>query len=197
MNGLFIRLRRNRIRNSGRYCRIAICACLHVAMAAAAAFGADESDLSRPNESAGPTTVRITMFLADLHEVNGAEQTFNADVVVTAEWLDPRFAGRWTAIHGVPLGEIWNPRLALINQRSVVQLFPERVLVEPSGLVHWQKRWLGSFSTRLDLRDFPMDHQRFEVQVVSLGYPPDSVSLVVKPERSQSTRAKTLSQIGK
>jgi hypothetical protein len=45
----------------------------------------------------------------------------------------------------------------------------------------------------MDLKDFPMDHQRFEVQIVSLGYSPDKVELVINSDKSQITRAKTLS----
>jgi hypothetical protein len=168
-------------------------ACLLIAAVAAPGFSANEPDLSRPNASAGPTRVRIALSLADLHEVAGADQTFNADVVAIAEWMDPRLAGRWTSVHGLALVELWNPRLVLVNQRSVVQLFPERVTVDPSGLVHWQQRWLGNFSTHMDLKDFPMDHQRFEVQVASLGYARDEVDVVVNTEKLQTTRAKALS----
>jgi gamma-aminobutyric acid receptor subunit beta len=168
-------------------------ACLLVTAMAAPAIGAEERDLSRPGADAGPTQIRISFYLVDLHEVTGADQTFHADVVVEAEWMDARLAGRYTSVQTVPLVEVWNPRLALVNQKSVVQLFPERVQVEPSGLVHWGQRWLGSFSTRMDLRDFPMDHQRFEIRVASLGYSRDKVELITKTEKSQSTRAKSLS----
>jgi len=168
-------------------------ACLITAAVAVPVSCAEEPDLSRPSEGAGPTQVRIFFYLADLHEIAGADQTFHADVVVEAEWVDPRLAGRWSSVNSVPLVDVWNPRLALVNQKSVVQLFPDRVQVEPSGLVHWGQRWLGSFSTRMDLRDFPMDRQRFEVQVVSLGYSRDKVELVTKTDKAQSTRAKSLS----
>jgi len=154
---------------------------------------AAEIDLSRPDASAGPTRVRIAISLADLHEVTGADQTFHADVVLVAEWQDPRLAGRWTSVHGVPLVDVWNPRLALVNQKSVVQLFPERVTVDPSGTVHWVQRWLGSFSTRMDLKDFPMDRQRFEVQVVSLGYARDEVDVVVNTDQTKRSRAPSFS----
>ncbi len=41
--------------------------------------------------------------------------------------MDPRLAGRWPSVQTVPLVDVWNPRLTLVNQQSVVQLFPERV----------------------------------------------------------------------
>jgi hypothetical protein len=171
----------------------ALLACLLFTAMARPAIGAETPDLSRPAPDQGPTQVRTSFYLADLHEVSGADQTFYADVVVEVEWIDPRLAGRYTRVQTVPLADVWNPRVTLVNQKSVVQLFPERVQVEPSGLVHWGQRWLGSFSTRMDLKDFPMDRQRFEVRVVSLGNSRDKVELVIKTEKSQSTRAKSLS----
>jgi hypothetical protein len=170
----------------------ALLVCILVAAMASPANGAEGPELTRPDEAV-PTQVRISFYLADLHEIAGADQTFHADVVVEAEWMDPRLAGRWTSVHTMPLVEVWNPHLTLINQKSVVQLFPERVRVETSGLVHWGQRWLGSFSTRMDLKNFPLDHQRFEVQVASLGYSRDKVELVNKSEKPQSTRAQSLS----
>ena len=160
---------------------------------AAPGFSQSDVDLSRPGASSGPTRVRVAISLADLHEVTGADQTFHADVIVLAEWLDPRLAGRSTSVRSVPLVEVWNPRLTLVNQKSVIPLFPDRVTVEPSGLVQWQQRWLGTFSTRMDLKDFPMDRQRFEIQVVSLGYSREEVALAVNTDLAKLRRGSTLS----
>jgi len=170
-----------------------IAACLLIAAMAAPGFCQSEVDLSRPATSAGATRVRVALALADLHEVTGADQTFYADVIVMAEWMDPRLAGRFATVRGVPLVDVWNPRLTLVNQKSVSPMFPERVTVEPSGLVHWQQRWLGTFSTRMDLKDFPMDRQRFEVHVVSLGYSRDEVDLAVNTDLAKLRRVTKLS----
>jgi hypothetical protein len=171
----------------------ALLACLLLATTAVPAFSAVETDLSRPNVDGAPTRVRVGLYLADLHEVSASDETFYADVVVQAEWLDPRLAGRWTNVHGAAMGDVWNPRLTLANQRSVSALFPERVEIDPSGRVHWRQRWLGRFSARMNLKDFPMDRQRFQVQVVSLGYARDDVDLVVNSENWRTGRAKELS----
>src|SRR5215203_3142742 len=94
-------------------------ACLLVAAMPAPGFSQTEVDLSRPGADAGATRVRVAISLADLHEVTGADQTFHADVIVVAEWLDPRQARRSTTVRGVSLSDIWNPRLTLVNQKSV------------------------------------------------------------------------------
>jgi len=172
---------------------IVLSAVMLIVALAVPVFSADDVDISRPDATAGPTRVRISLSLADLHLVTGADQTFNADVVAVAEWQDSRLAGRWPSIRSVPSEDVWTPRLTIVNLRSAVRLFPERVTVEPSGMVHWQQRWIGSFSTRMDLKDFPMDRQRFEVQLVSLGYARDEVALVVSSETAKLSRATALS----
>jgi hypothetical protein len=122
--------------------------------------------------------------LADLYEISGADQTFLADVVLLAEWRDPRLAGHLSGLRGQDLEDVWSPRLQVVNQRGVSASLPQRIEVDPSGLVRYRQRWWGRFSARMDLKDFPMDRQRFHVQVASLGYPRDEVELVPDPDRS-------------
>lgn len=52
---------------------------------------------------------------------------------------------------------------------------------------------IGRFSAPMNLKDFPLDRQRFHVQVVSLGYARDDVDLVVNSEDLPSGRAEALS----
>jgi len=49
--------------------------------------------MSRPNTGAGPTPVKVYLYLVDVFEVSGSDQAFNADVVLIAEWRDPSLAG--------------------------------------------------------------------------------------------------------
>jgi hypothetical protein len=161
-------------------------------LAAAPASAALEADLTRPDSDA-PTRVELGLYLADLYEISGPDQTFLADVVLRAEWLDPRLAGRWPGLHGVGLDEIWNPRLQVVNQRGVSATLPQRVEVDPSGRVSYRQRWWGQFSVRLDLKDFPLDRQRLHLQVVSLGYTREEVELVLSSGAVRSGRAPELS----
>jgi len=164
-------------------------ACIFLGSAAAPAVC--QTDVGRPNADAGPTKVQVAMYLADLSAVSGANQTFLADVIITAEWMDPRLAGRWAGLHKAEIRDVWTPNLLIVNQRDVAGSLPGHVEVDPSGLVRWRQRFIGHFAVRMDLRDFPFDHQRFGVQMVSLGYDRDEVDLLANPE--QSSRAKDLS----
>jgi len=152
--------------------------------AAASGVRAAEADLSRPGAGGPPTPVRVNLYLAGLYEISGADQTFLADVVVQAEWQDPRLAGDWSGLRGMDLDKIWSPRLQLVNQRGVSASLPQRVEVDSSGQVRYRQRWWGRFSARLDLRDFPLDRHQFDVQVISMGYSRDEIDLIPSPERS-------------
>lgn len=167
--------------------------CIFLGMSVASGYCSDENNLSRPPMGEGPTKVSVGIYMADLFEISASDQSFLADVVVHAEWFDARLAGRWKGVHGIALVDVWNPNLQLLNQRAVTATLPLRVEVDPSGRVRWQQRWIGRFSARMDLRDFPLDRQSFQVQIVSLGYTPDDVELIVNSNTVQSGRANELS----
>jgi hypothetical protein len=159
----------------------------------APAWCATEITMSHPNAGSGPTPVNVYLYLVDLFDVSGSDQAFNADVVVVAEWRDRTLAGKSTAILSAKLEDIWEPRLQVVNQRGASVLLPQRVEIHPDGLVRYRQRWSGRFTTRMDLRDFPLDRQRFHVQIVSIGYSRDEVELIPDLGGKQSGRAEQLS----
>jgi hypothetical protein len=157
------------------------------------AWGATDMTVSQPNAGAGPTPVNVYLYVVDVFDVSGSDQTFNADVVLVAEWRDPKLAGKGTAIRSAKLEDVWEPRLQLVNQRGGNAMLPQRVEIHPEGLVRYRQRWSGRFTARMDLRDFPLDRQRFHIQVVSLGYSRDEVELIPDLEGKRSGRAEQVS----
>jgi len=168
-------------------------ACAFLVCLIAPAWCTTDTTTSRPNASAGPTPVNVYLYVVDVFEVSGADQAFSADVVLTAEWRDPNLAGKWTAIQSAKIEDVWEPRLQLVNQRGASALLPQRVEIDPEGLVRYRQRWSGRFTARMDLRNFPLDRQLFYVQVVSLGYSRDEVELIPDLEGKRSGRAAQLS----
>jgi hypothetical protein len=54
---------------------------------------ADGADTGRPvPEEGGPTPVTVDIFLLDLDGIDGAAQSFDANVYAEARWKDPRLA---------------------------------------------------------------------------------------------------------
>jgi hypothetical protein len=137
---------------------------------------------TRPSNGGGPTEVTVGLFLIDVSRVDGADQSFTADLFILQSWSDPRLAGAFAATEKVPLEDIWSPRLQILNQRQISTTFPDQAEVSPDGTVVTRQRYFGTFSAPLDLHDFPLDRQRFFIRLVVPGYGPDEVALVRAPE---------------
>lgn len=139
---------------------------------------ADSNVLTRPGAADGPTRVTLGLFLIDLIDVSGPDQSFQADLFIRAGWNDPRLAGRWDGTRTVALSQIWHPTFQIVNQRGVTDALPPELLVEPDGRVTYRHRVIGRFSARMELQDFPLDHQRFQVRIVTPGMGLDQIELV-------------------
>ena len=140
------------------------------------------ADVGRPSPDQGPTKVEVIISLSDVDDVDGANQSFEANVYFGLRWHDPRlFHEELDGIISRPLTEVWHPRIQLFNQQKVWKSFPDAVEISPNGDAIYRQRVWGSFSQPLELRDFPFDRQVFEIQLVAAGYTSDQVDLVVDP----------------
>jgi hypothetical protein len=153
-----------------------------VLMAAATAPGAEVFAGTRPGGGDHPLTLTATLILLDVSKIDGAEQSFTADVFLKLEWRDERLAIDTGDVRRMPLDSIWNPRIQIINQRRVTKTFDDVVDVMPDGTVISRQRYDGEFSTRLDFHDFPLDHHRFSLQLAVPGYGPDEIDFVPATE---------------
>ena len=141
-----------------------------------------------PTSDDGPTKVEVEMFLLDVDDVDGASQSFEANVYYELRWNDPRLAGDDEAHRSRSLYDIWHPRALLVNQQRVWKSFPEVVEVAPNGDVIYRQRVWGSFSQPLILRSFPFDRQVFDIQLAPAGYSSKQVEFVIDPESRISQR---------
>ncbi|MGI9482562.1 MAG: hypothetical protein ACR2OR_09415, partial [Hyphomicrobiales bacterium] len=116
-----------------------------------------------PTGNEGPTKVDIQIFLYDVDGINGASQSFDANVFYRLKWKDPRLA------HDDPNGisrsisEIWSPRLRLLNRQRIWSSVPETVEIAQDGTVIYNQHIWGTFSQPLQLQNFPFDRQVFSI----------------------------------
>ena len=138
---------------------------------------------TRPDPTSGPTEVRVGSYLLDLRNVRDSEQSFEADIFYAFAWRDPRLTaenlGRSLAGCQLQLGQIWNPRPVVVNERDVRRRFEEVATVDDAGRVLHVQRLQGEFTVPLDLREFPFDSQQLHVEIVARGYTPDEVAFVL------------------
>src|SRR5467141_2189432 len=144
------------------------------------AFGSEAPALiDRPNADSGPTQISVGIWVADISNIDSAQQTFTAELAVVLRWKDSRLAHTGKGIVRYPLEQVWHPRVAVVNETSSVShKFPDIVEVEPDGTVTYRQRYAGAFTQPLRLRSFPFDRQTFHVQLVAVRYRLNEVTFV-------------------
>ncbi len=129
----------------------------------------------------GPTKVYFIVFVVDIDSISGADQNFAANVYISLRWKDERLAST-DGVGGtrqVPLNDVWNPRILLVNQTGLIrESLPAVVDITPDGTVTYRQRYVGKLSQPLVLSEFPLDKHRFVIQFVAVGYPADELKFV-------------------
>lgn len=141
---------------------------------------ASYADISRP-ESQAATTIYSTIFVTDVDNVDSANQSFVANVYVEYHWHDPRLAGADSS-RTIAIDQAWHPRIQIVNQQHIFKTFPEFFEVSADGHVIYRQRYWGNFSQPMNLKEFPMDSQQLEIQVVAVGYDNNEVIFVQNPD---------------
>jgi hypothetical protein len=82
----------------------------------------------------------------------------------------------------VPLDDIWNYNLQILNQQRLVKTFIDSANITPEGLVTVRQRYWGGFSQPLDLQDFPFDSQRLQINLVRSGVVGSTPNFIISPD---------------
>src|SRR6266571_6109850 len=126
-------------------------------------------------------SIRLTVgiWVADISNIDSAQQNFTAELAVVLRWQDSRLAHTGKGVVRYPLEQIWHPRVGIVNEtNSVSRKMPDSVEVEPDGLVSYRQRYVGAFTQPLRLQSFPFDRQTFRVQLVAVRYQSNEVMFV-------------------
>src|SRR5436853_6849835 len=73
--------------------------------------------IDRPNADSGPTQISVGIWVADISNIDSAQQTFTAEIAVVLRWRDSRLAHTDKGIVRYPLEQIWHPRAGIVNER--------------------------------------------------------------------------------
>src|SRR6266404_6214485 len=135
--------------------------------------------IDRPNADSGPTQISVGIWVADISNIDSAQQNFTAELAVVLRWKDPRLAHTGKGIARYQLEQIWHPRVGIVNEtNSVSRKMPDSVEVDPDGTVTSRQRYAGAFTQPLRLQSFPFDRQTFRVQLVAVRYQSNEVMFV-------------------
>jgi hypothetical protein len=133
---------------------------------------------SRPNAGGPADVVQVRFGLLDIAQVDDRQQRFTIDAFVEVRWRDLRLAFDSTdasELRTVSAGEIWTPRLLIVNSRGLQPLLPDVATVDAAGYVILRQRLAGPLATDLVLQDFPFDTQELMIDIVSYQYSPQEL----------------------
>ena len=132
----------------------------------------------RPHHGGEPEEITVALGLLDIVNIDNKAQVYEVDLFVEIRWLDPRLAADSADVsefRNFAIGDIWRPRLAIVNDRGLDMLLPEVVTVDRQGNVVLRQRVAGPLAVDLDLREFPLDTQRLRIDIISYQYDPNEL----------------------
>jgi len=144
----------------------------------------------RPDKEKGPTEVSFFIFVLDIKSIDGADQSFTANVFMEIQWKDTRLVQPGDLTRTIPLDDAWNPGVIVANRVGFLPTsLPEVLKVTPDGTVTYSQRYVGQMSQPLNLSKFPFDSHRFGIKFVSTTNTPKEVRFIPMPgkEDKQAT----------
>lgn len=133
-------------------------------------FGAALASAASP----APTVKRpvdVAVYVVDISRIQELEQAIVADFLVVARWQRPDLADPSAPeLRILPLDEVDSPRLIVINSRKLRKKLEPIAEVTRTGTVLFRQRYQGTLSTPMNLEDFPMDRQLFNIEVGTLDH---------------------------
>ncbi len=145
---------------------------------------AEELPLTPPPTAGEPLRVTVGMILVDIRSIDDVKQEFEGVVILRLSWKDPRLRSAADDTRAFGTSEVWNPRYQITNEVFARKRFRELVHVAPDGNVVHIQRLSGRFSSRLDLRRFPLDAQTLHLRLTFPDFEPEDLEPVPNPRFS-------------
>ncbi|MBN1482597.1 hypothetical protein EH223_11175 [candidate division KSB1 bacterium] len=141
--------------------------------------------------------VFVGFFLFDIASINTAEQTFKADFSLRLQWHDSRLTLKSRNEKSMPahygLADIWHPDIRFLNSQKFEKLYDGFVEINDQGDVSTVQRYVGEFTTKFALKDFPIDTQMLSIILGTSGrYSSDDLEFVFDPSRSGTQEELTI-----
>ena len=147
-------------------------------------------DAGMPNPPSSPTVVKVGVFVADIIDLDEVEESFQAELIITAEWLDPRLAfdpEAYGSDRKLFQGEFqfnevfagWWPTLLILNEIGSGDVNGLQIEVFSNGLVRYKEQRNVTLETPMKLWMFPFDTQSLEAYLIAFGDSSKEVRLEV------------------
>jgi len=120
-----------------------------------------------PMAGGKPEVVSVSLHVINLSKIDDSAQHFDIDGYLFTRWNDPRLAfvskGPDDLVRSYKPGEIWSPRLEIVNATAPRERHDTSISVAPNGDVTYVERFNAELSARFGLRRYPFDTQILEI----------------------------------
>lgn len=167
---------------------MAIAQLVAVPHSASPGIATSESFLLGPPMDGGPVVVRTTFEIHDINEINDEQETFEFAGVLTLRWhdkrqiFDPVAAGVDEKIYqgDYQFDEVftgWFPQVVLVNESGSYEKHGVVLRVQADGTLTLIQTLNATAKVELNVRRYPLDHQRLEAVFEVLGFDDGEVVL--------------------
>ncbi len=137
-------------------------------------------DAGMPNPPSSPTVVKVGVILADIIELDEMKESFQAELIILAEWEDPRLAfdsEAYGSTRKLFQGEFqfnevftgWWPSLLILNEVGSGDVNALQIELFSDGRVRYKEQRNVTLETPMNLRKFPFDTQVLEAYLIAFG----------------------------
>ncbi len=152
--------------------------------------------MSRPHQGEEPDQITFMVSVLDIDEIFGARQSFTANVAIRLTWKDERLAHDGDQAISIPLDEVWDPQIMLVNRQALMRSHLEKMVeVSPDGTVIYRQQYVGPLSQPLTLRDFPLDVQDFNIHFASRGQGAEELEFLPETGTSRKSEAAKMADV--
>lgn len=142
---------------------------LFTLMAATQSFAQTQSgsnETIEPVPGTPPEKISARIFVVDVLDIDSVSQTIMVDFVVTLNWSAPGLEGRFDSAPDFDRGALWTPKVQIVGDMGLRQKMQHDMEIEPDGSITTVQRYIGRLSSRMHLKDFPLDRHKIAIQVV-------------------------------
>jgi hypothetical protein len=137
-------------------------------------------DAGMPNPPSSPTVVKVGVILADIIELDEMKESLQAELIILAEWEDPRLAfdsEAYGSNRKLFQGEFqfkevfagWWPSVLILNEIGSGDVNALQIEVFSDGRVRSKEQRNVTLETPMNLRKYPFDTQVLEAYLIAFG----------------------------
>ncbi len=129
-----------------------------------------------------PRIVEVSLLINSITDIDSARETFRGDFYVTLRWSDPEL--KKADPESIDWSKAHKPLIEFMNYYQDLDVVGnEQPQVASPGIGVSETRYIGTFTSRMDLEDFPFDEQTLAIELESQTEDADQLVFSFRPSK--------------